>query len=123
MKVFSSKFYVMVCLTVLSAGCDTSLEPSEWDENWNMERVCYTVYLENSHQPIPGTTILIMSYNHPDCSTCPLDLNLVTDANGEVCKNMAVGWTCDAAVVSATSYVSHMFTGKPPAIIYLVPVD
>lgn len=122
MKAFSYMSYIMACFIALTFGCDTSLDPSEWDENWHFEQVCYTVYLENSHQPIQEATISLINYDHPDCSGCPLDLQLATDAHGEVCITMSEGWTCNSAMVSAEGFVSHTFTGKPPAIIYLSPV-
>ena len=111
------------CIILFGLGCDTSLDPLEWDENWHLEQVCYTVYLENSHQPIQGATIIILTYDDPVCSKCPMDLQpIVTDTNGEVCITLYEGWTCDSAEVSAVGYISHIFTGKPPSIMYLSPI-
>lgn len=123
MKAFTYKlFWIGVSMSVIF-GCDTTLDPSEWDENWHLEQVCYTVYLENSHQPIQGATIAILNYEDPVCSKCPMDLQPIeTDAKGEVCITMNEGWICESAIVSAEGYVSHTFTGKPPSLLYLTPI-
>ena len=121
MKVIRYKLLLMVCFVALVFGCDTTLDPSEWDEHWNIEQVCYTVKDQSTNLPIQGASITLIQYNHSDCSTCPVDLNLVTNTNGGVCKNLTVGWTCDSAVISADGYVSQMFTSKPPSTIFMVP--
>ena len=123
MKAFTFNLFWIGCIMPFAFGCDTTLDPSEWDENWHLEQVCYTVYVVNSRQPIQGATITLINYDDLDCSKCPMDLQpIVTDANGEVCITLSEGWTCDSAEVSAEGYVSHTFTGKPPSTIYLSPI-
>jgi len=122
MKAFTYKLFCIGLFLSVVFGCDTTLDPSEWDENWHLEQVCYTVYVENSHQPIQGAIITLLNYDDPVCPKCPMDLqSIVTDANGEACITLSEGWTCESTVVSAEGFVSHTFTGKPPTLMYLTP--
>lgn len=122
MKTDRHQFSLIIVFIMFCFGCDTSLGPLDWEDAWNIEQVCYSIEDQNTNQPIPDATLSIIKYNHPDCATCPLDLNEVSNSKGEICINASVGWTCTSAVVSAEGYITKTFTGKPPETIYLAPI-
>jgi hypothetical protein len=122
MKICKFISLMMAFIIVISFGCDTSLGPLDWEDAWNIEQVCYSIKNQNTNQPIADATLSLIKYNHPDCITCPLDLNQVSDTKGDICINASKGWTCESAVVSAEGYITLTITGKPPITLYLTPL-
>lgn len=122
MKTLKNKLFVIVCVLVLSFGCDTSVELSDLYPNLDLEDICYSIHILNSHQPIQGATLTLIDYNEPNCKTCPVDFKLISDADGEACATVFEGWTCESAILSAEGYITLTITGKPPITIYLTPL-
>lgn len=109
--------FIMFCF-----GCDTSIDLSELYPNLDLENICFSIKVVNSHQPIQGATLTLIDYYDPVCTSCPVDFDLVSDPDGEACATVFKGWTCASAVVSAEGYITKTFTGKPPETIYLAHI-
>lgn len=112
---------MIIGVFILSVGCDTSVELSELYPNLNFENICFRINVINTNQPIQGATLTLIDYNNPYCTTCPVDFNLVSNADGKACTTVFKGWTCESAALSADGYNTLTITGKPPTTLYLTP--
>ena len=122
MKIDRHQLSLNIIFIMFYFGCDTSIDPSELYPNLDLENICYSIHVLNSHQPIQGATLTLINYNEPNCKTCPMDFKLISDTDGNACATVFKGWTCESAVLSADGYTTLMITGKPPTTLYLTPI-